>query len=245
MFGAAGTNHFTWFTSIQDAAGNDLYPRVHEELKRAGHEAVKPDRLLVSEIFRVTGTYCVTNDSHAGEYFRFGHRWWCQWVPDAAPHPFYDKYKAYVKAIEARVREVVAGGIPVAELLAKPSGEEVVSIIERVFAGQSWESDAINIPNRHASIPQLPAWAIVEVPGVIDGSGGSGSQVPDLPRWVIAECHRQCMIHDLTVDAALDGNRSAAIEALMIDAAVPDPAAAEKVFDALFAVHRKYLTRWE
>ena len=52
------------------------------------------------------------------------------------------------------------------------------------------------------------------------------------------------MIHDLTVDAAMDGNRQAAIEALMIDSAVPDPATAETVFDALFEVHRKYLTRW-
>jgi alpha-galactosidase len=241
---AAGTNHFTWFTSIRDNAGNDLLPRVRETLTRDGFAAVKSDRLLVSEIFRVTGTYCVTNDSHAGEYFRYGHRWWCKWTPDATPHPFYEKYKAYVQAIEAKVRDAVAGKTPIAELMAKPSGEEVVPIIEHVFRGDGWCSDAINIPNRLASIPQLPPWAIVEVPGFINGSGGHGSQIPDLPRWVIAECHRQCMIHDLTVDAAMDGNRQAAIEALLIDAAVPDPATAEAVFDALFAAHRKYLPRW-
>ncbi len=241
---AAGLNHFTWFTGITDPHGADLYPRLREVASADPEAFVTDSRLLTADIFRATGVHCVTNDSHAGEYLRGGHRWGCRWTPGREPLAFYEHYRAHVAEIEARVRRIVAGAEPLEQLLEQDSGEEVIDMIEAVIDGREWESEAINVPNGGPGgpyIPDLPAWSIVEVPGTVGADGGVGEVVDDLPDWVLALCSVQVRIHRLTARAALHGDRQAAIEALFIDPSVPDLATAEAVFDALLDVHRDYL----
>jgi alpha-galactosidase len=244
---AAGLNHFTWFTDVRDGAGVDQMPRLRELAAADPESFVTDSRLLTSDIFRATGAQCVTNDSHAGEYLRGGHRWSCRWTPDREPLAFYEYYREHVADIEARVRRVLAGEEPI-EGLMKGSGEEVIPIIEAVIAGRSWTSEAINVVNGgrgERCIPDLPAWAIVEVPGRVDADGGHGEVVDDLPDWIMALCSVQVRIHRLTARAALEGDKQAALEALFIDPSVPDLAAAEAVLDALLEAHRAYLPMFQ
>ncbi|MBI2374116.1 MAG: hypothetical protein HYV07_08960 [Deltaproteobacteria bacterium] len=237
---AAGVNHFTWFTRIEDSSGRDLYPTLRALAASDPARYVDDERLLVSEILRVTGAQCVTNDSHAGEYLRFGHDPRTAWVDRMSPAPFYETYRRGVAAIEAKVRSVLAGHTPLSAILDEPSGEEVIPILERSFAGASFASDALNLRN-DGLIEGLPRWAIVEVPGEVSRAGGRGAPVADLPEWALAMCSVQAFIHKLTVRAALEGDRKAALEALLIDPSVPDPRTAERVFDALLVAHRAYL----
>ena len=160
------------------------------------------------------------------------------------PNPFYRKYRSAVAAIEDRVRGVLAGSEELSVILGVPSGEEVVPIIEHVLHDETWQSDAINVRNQ-GFIPDLPDWAVVEVPGHVDARGGHGQMVDSLPHWVLALCSTQVHIHKLTVQAAMEGDRKAAVEALLIDPAVPDPVAAGTIFDALLEAHRDYLPNFQ
>ena len=241
---AVGLNHFTWFSRIEDSAGRDLAPRLRQAYTEAGGAKVPADRLLTTELFRVTGRHSVTNDSHAGEYLRFGTQLRCAWAPDRQPLAFYEQYRRHVAAIDARMDRILTGEEPIEALVAEPSGEEVVAIIEAAATGTTWRSDALDLRNSARQIPQLPEWAIVETPGTVDRRGGHPEPVADLPDWLVALCQTQAAIHRLTVRAALEGDRRAALEALLIDPAVPDPSAAQRVFDALLEAHRPYLPRF-
>jgi len=242
---AAGLNHFTFFTRIEDSAGKDLYPELRARYRSHPEVHLQDDRLLVSELLRVTGSCCVTNDSHAGEYLRFGHLWECSWAPDMPPLDFYPYYRSEMDRLDAQIARVVDEGGPVDELLELESGEQVVPIIERLFAGEVWRSDALNLPNSSGQLPGLPPWAVVETPGFVDGEGGHGSRVDDLPLWLNALCHTQATISRLTAHAALHGDRQAALEALLIDPTVPDIVTAERVFSELFEAHRDYLPAFQ
>lgn len=240
---ASGLNHFTWFTQIRDSAGLDLYPRLRKLMKDSPERVVVDDRLLTSELLRMTGLLCVTNDSHAGEYLRFGHTPCCRATPTLTPAPFYRNYRADVAGIERGVREILSGA-SIDPILSAPSGEEVIPMMERAFAGGSLQSEAINVRN-DGLISELPSWAIVEVPGRVSLAGGQGDKPTELPDWVLAACAVQTRIHRLTVRAAMTGDRQAALEALLIDPSVPDPATAERVFAALLEAHRAYLPAFE
>ncbi len=238
---AAGLNHFTWFTKIEDSAGVDLYPRLRELARVDPAAYIDNHRLLTGELMALTGVQCVTDDSHSGEYLRWGAYPRSRLAPGMAPNPFYRRYREAVEGIEARVRRVLAGDEPLSAILDYVSGEEVIPIVERALHGETWQSDAINVRNEGPFIPDLPSWAVVEVPGTVDAAGGHGKAVAGLPNWILALCATQVHIHKLTVQAAMNGDRQAAIEALLIDPSVPDPQLATDVFDALLEAHREWL----
>ncbi len=238
---AAGVNHFTWFTAIEDSAGADLYPALRAAYRAQPAAHVTDDRLLTADLLRVTDVHCVTNDSHAGEYLRFGHAPRCGWAPGTPPLPFFARYRRDMATTEGWMDGLQAGHVPIDELLALHSGEQVVPIIEALWNGEAWPSDALNLVNRERQLPALPDWAIVETPGHVDATGGHGRRVDGLPLWLTALCFTQASIHRLTAKAAMEGDRRAALEALLIDPTVPDVATAEQVFDALLEAHRDYL----
>jgi alpha-galactosidase len=242
---AAGLNHFTWFTKIEDSSGADLYPRLVKLAANDPTQYVANNRLITSDLFRATGVQCVTDDSHAGEYLRWGAYPRCAWAPGMSPNPFFQEYRKSVAEIEARVRAVLAEQIPLDVILGKPSGEELIDMVAAAARGERYDTDALNVRNDGGFIPELPAWAVVEVPGHIDANGGHGHVVDSLPDWVMALCSVQVRIHRLTARAAMDADRQAGIEALIIDPSVPSIEHAEAVFDALLEAHRAYLPRWQ
>jgi len=237
---AAGINHFTWYLEIRHRlTGEDLYPTVRDRA-RAG---VPDDRLLVSDLLRLTGWLCVTNDSHAGEYLSGGHRWRSAWAPTARPHDFYPWYRSYVEGLHDEVMAVVTGAVPPRTILEVGSGEVVVGLVSDVVHGRTAEYDALNLPN-DGLVANLAPQGIVEVPGrVVDGriAGRPVGAMPDvLSEW----CRRQMEIHRLTAAAAVTGDRRLALAALLLDPAVPDPQTAERLLDAMLLANRRYLPRF-
>lgn len=237
---AAGLNHFSWYLTIRDrATGRDLYPLVRERVPAR----LKNDRLLVADLLRVTGHLCVTNDSHAGEYLAGGHLWHTDWAPDAEPEDFLGGYLAQLDAIEARMGDILSGKRPPEELLEQHSGEVVDALIGAVRTKRDRAFDALNLPNR-GLVPNLPDGCMVEVPGRVAGGRVEGRAVGELPPVLAGWCHLQAIIHALTARAALEGDRRAALEALLLDPVVPDHHTAERCLEALLQAHRPHLPRF-
>lgn len=238
---AAGTNHFTWYLDIRDRrTGGDLYPAV----RAAAPRHVTHERLLVSELLRLTGWLCVTNDSHAGEYLAGGHLWRCAWAPDLAPLDFYAWYRGYIEERAGEIRSLADGQGDVPAFLAHGSGEDVMDIVADAWLGRDATYDAVNVRNDGLLVEGLPPHAVVEVPGRAAGGRIEGRPVGALPMPIAEWCRRQVEIHRLTARAALEGSRDLALQALLIDPTLPDASTAGRVLDALLDAHRTHLPRF-
>ncbi len=237
---AAGLNHFTWYLDIRDKeTGADLYPMVRELVPRN----VFVDRLLVADLFRLTGYLCVTSDSHVGEYLTGGHIWSTPWASDMEPLDFFSVYQIYLQMNDERVQNLVNGKLRPDEFAEGPSGEIVAEIISAFAHNRKERYNALNIPNDDY-ISNLPANSIVEVPAWTKADQVEGEKVGALPPVIAGWCNLQSAIIQLNAKAAMEGDRQAALEAMLLDPVVPDRLTAEKCLDAMLEAHRRYLPRF-
>ena len=72
-----------------------------------------------------------------------------------------------------------------------------------------------------------------------------GLGMGELPSAIAAMMDLQLHIMDLVVEAAVTGNRKTALEALVIDPTVPDPAPAEKILDELLLAQSELLPQFQ
>ncbi len=219
---AAGINHFTWLMDLRSRSdGSDLYPEFRRRIAEKPPEFEPLSRFLMDAF----GLIPATGDQHAGEYISFAHEYHTMKGYDFAGAV---KERA---AMWARIDRMVAGR---EALPTEPpaSGERVVAIIRAVLADANLHLPALNLPNQ-GFITNLPAGAIVEVPGTVSGWGVRGLGVGELPRGIAELCRRQIEVQELVVEAAVTGSRSLALQALLHDPLVPSARAATAILDDL------------
>jgi alpha-galactosidase len=124
-------------------------------------------------------------------------------------------------------------------------GERLISIIDAIVHDRQMPELAVNVRN-DGLIANLPEWAIVEVPGQISGFGVRGVSVGAMPN-AIADILRQ-RIHqqELTVDAALQGDRDLALQALLADPLMANTSleSATAMLDESLSMHQRFLPRF-
>jgi alpha-galactosidase/6-phospho-beta-glucosidase family protein len=231
---AAGLNHFTFIYDLRDnETGEDLYPHFRERIA-----AMPPDfEPLSRRLMDAFGLFPATGDGHAGEYVSFA------WETSDMKGYDFDRWTGFGEEVKAKLRQVVAGERPIQEYLGRTSGERAIQIIDALLHNKNQYELALNIPNR-GCIPGLPDWAIVEVPGVVSGAGIAGLNVPALPPGVTALLAQQVAVQDRAVQAAIHGDRQAALQALLLDPVVSSYEAAVAILDDLLAVHAPYLPQF-
>ena len=103
-----------------------------------------------------------------------------------------------------------------------------------------------NVPN-HGLIDNLPPAAIVEVPCLVDGNGVQPTRIGTLPPQLAALMRTHINVQELTVAAALSGNRQHIYHAAMLDphtAAELDLDQIWRMVDELIAAHGDLLADW-
>jgi alpha-galactosidase len=234
---AAGLNHFTWILDLRDRRnGEDLYPAF-----RQAFMALPADfEPLTRALFQATGLCPVPGDSHLAEYL--------PWCHDPQTRPW-DKYDLFLYDWEeAQVRrdrqwqviETMAAGDAPLDNLKDVRGEGAVEIIEGLLGGEEIYRPAVNIPNQ-GHIANLPNGAIVEIPALVGGWGIQGLHVGPLPEAVAELCRREITVAGLAVDAAVTGDRAAALQALLLDPCINDLDTAHAILDAYLAEYAAYL----
>jgi alpha-galactosidase len=118
-----------------------------------------------------------------------------------------------------------------------------VPIIVGVLENTHQYELAVNVPNR-GLVPNLPAWAVVEVPATVDASGVHGVHVGPLPEPIAAMCRIQIAVQDRAIEAAVHGDRAAALQALLLDPVVTSISQAEALLDEMLEVHRDFLPQF-
>ncbi len=232
---AAGLNHFTFMYDLRDAeTGADRYPEFLERL-RTMPDTFQP---LSRRLYDTFGLFPATGDGHAGEYVSFAY--------ETSAMKGYDFAARAVDAdaLKNRLRQAAAGEISYDSYAGRTSGERAIQIITAIIHNRNQFELALNISNQ-GCIAGLPDWAIVEVPGVVSGAGVAGLHVPALPAGITAMLAQQVAIQDRAVEAAIHGNRQAALQALLLDPVVQSYSAAVQILDELLAVHAPYLPQFQ
>ena len=112
------------------------------------------------------------------------------------------------------------------EVESLPSGEMVAPVIQCLLVDQPGRFP-LNVPNE-GQVADLPLGATVESMCVVSGNGVRGRDVVALPAGM-AECLRRVSAsQELTVDAAVTGNRDTAFAAMLLD-----PLASRLDYDAV------------
>ena len=231
---AAGLNHLTFIYDIRDnETGADLYPEFRERLAAMPADFEPLSRRLLDAF----GYFPATGDGHAGEYVSFA------WETSSMKGFDFDGYARNSEESRARLREAVTNSEAVRRCLGRTSGERAIPIVDAIMHNRNQYEVALNIPNR-GSIPGLPDWAIVEVPGLVSGAGIQGLSVPAFPPGLAALLNQQVAVQDRAVEAAMHGDRQAALQALLLDPVVPSYEAAVKILADLLAAHAPYLPQF-
>jgi alpha-galactosidase len=244
---AAGINHFSWIVDIRDkATGEDLYPLLRERWLTGYRRDFEP---LTREMFEVFGLMPTPGDSHLCEFLPF--------VVDPVHKPW-EKYKLKLQSWEGNrrrrasrwelARSIMSEETPVEKLRDMWQfnilEEPVAEIIEAITYNDNYYAQQLNIPNNGGLIPNLPADAIVEVPGVISGMGIQGLGFPPLPDGIAALCRRELELSSLIVDAAATGDRSLALQALLLDPMIDDLDTARAILNDFLTEFAEFLPQF-
>jgi alpha-galactosidase len=237
---AAGLNHFTWMLDLRDKrTGQDLYPLFAERWAGfdPGFEA------LTRRVYHVFGRLPVPGDQHLCEYL--------PWMSDPLTKPW-EKYDVglYDWGLWDELRN--QGHEKIAKLgdgrmdidhLRDIDSEGALEVIENIAGAGTHYHLAVNLPNQ-GYIPNLPQGAIVEVPGLFSGAGVQGVGAGPLPEAIAELCRREIAVVRLSVDAAVHGDRQAALQCLLLDPVITDLDVAQQILDDYLKTYREHLPQF-
>jgi len=246
----AGVNHQSWvldlairgkgsYRTVRDALASGR--RVPEVAPAAGYPASFHDRWRVKLALLAEFDFLpAAGDRHVAEFFP-------SFLSDSA-HGGAD-YEVVPTTIEHRVeiaegaRRQVGGWLDGDEPMPiARSRETVADIVAAVASGRSF-TGIVNLPNR-GQIDNLARGAVVETVGVIGPTGGHGTAVGALPTALLGTLQPHVVTQELVVAAALAGDRSLALQALVGDPLVPDRRAAPRMLDDLLRANAAHLPRF-
>jgi alpha-galactosidase len=209
----AGVNHLPFITEL-DVAGDDGLERLREVLDR--DDAAKADLIrqhrVKLELFSRFGVLPGAGDRHVVEFFPgflteesgWGERW--------GVHLTTIEERELGQAHHIRQFEQMLAADSVSEW---PSGEMVAPVIQCFELDQTgWFP--LNIPN-NGQVADLPDDVTVESMCVADGKGVRGRDEVRLPAAMAEALRRVSAAQELTVEAAVTGNRDTVFEAMLLD----------------------------
>jgi alpha-galactosidase len=241
---AGGINHLSWILDLRrKGTGEDLYPafkrRIAERDVTEIHRANKPSfEVRLSRFLLDTyGFWPLPSDDHVGEYLAYA------WEFCGLEGYDFAYWSRVAEEKRQRLVRWASGEEPAEALLRAPSGERVVPIISAVLSNAHQYELSVNVPNA-GLIPNLPEWAIVEVPGIVDAIGVHGLPIGPLPEPIAAMCRTQVAVIDRVVEAGVHGDRQAAFQALLLDPVIASAAQAQAILDEMLEVHRPFLPQF-
>ncbi len=230
----AGLNHLTWITDMREAVtGRDLYPEFRARLQDFD-PTFEPLSRRLCDVF---GLFPAAGDGHVGEYFAFAHE-----TSDLKGYDFEGR-EAESRDLDARVDQAERSDRVLDEFLHSNSGERGVHVAAAILNNLNQYELTVNVVNDGA-ITGLPDWAVVEVPAVVSGNGITPLRVGALPPGITAVLNQQVAIQDRVVEAAVHGDRKAALQALLLDPLITSSFVAERLLDEFLSTHAAYLPKF-
>lgn len=229
----AGINHQAWVLEFRRGR-TDLYPQLRDVMTKRNLRGRAADSLVSDEgdhseaaagasnyeggneqvrtaLMDTFGYFETESSHHASEYvpyFRKNSELISDFIPER-----WDYYQ--ICAAHDEQGDIDSKLAELKERL-KPSVEYGASIVNSMVTGTPTVIHG-NVPNRTASITNLPLESCVEVPCLVDGSGVQPTAMGALPLQLAALNRTNIAVQTLAVEAALTGDRSHVYHAVALD----------------------------
>ena len=194
----AGINHMAFYLELRHR-GRDVYPEL-----RAKTDIPEWNRVRY-EVLRHFGYFCTESSEHLAEYV--------PWFIKSARPELIGEFNIPLDEYLRRCEEQLAQPTP-ETVSAERSDEYGAHIIHALETGAPFTFNG-NVMNE-GLIDNLPD-CCVEVPCVADSSGITPRAVGALPQQLAALMRTNVNVQELTVEAALGGDRGHAYHAAMLD----------------------------
>jgi len=202
----AGINHLAFYLELRHR-GRDLYPELREKRDIPDWNRVR------YEVLRHFGYFCTESSEHLAEYVP----WFIKRGRPDLIEEFNVPLDEYPRRCEVQIEEweelrsALEQG---AQITVARSGEYGAGIVHALETGERFSFNG-NVLN-DGLIENLPG-CCVEVPCIADGRGISPQPVGALPQQLAALIQTNVSVQELTVEAALTGNREHVYHAAMLD----------------------------
>jgi alpha-galactosidase len=207
-YDGAGINHIVWLTRLE-CGGEDAYPRLFAAMEDP--EIYAKDKVRF-ELMRRFGYFVTESSEHNAEYTPY-------FLRDDELVKRYDvPVDEYIRRSEAnlveyaKTREKLLAG---ESFPLERSVEYGSLIVHSVVTGEARMVYA-SIENTNL-VENLARGCCVEVAVAVDGTGLRPCHYGELPPQLAAHCAPHAAVQDLTVRAALEGNRDHVYHAAMLD----------------------------
>jgi len=217
-FLCAGLNHQTWYIKVEHK-GVDMLPRLLDAFL-ADPDLVKWEPVRI-EMLRRFGYFSTESNGHLSEYlpwFRKRKRELRRWIGPGSwirgeTGGYLRDCRESADYFEQHYEQFLKGELPTIPLGTR-SGEHGSYIIEAIETGRPYRG-YFNVWN-DGLITNLPE-CVVEVPGYVDRFGIHPLHVGALPPQCAAVLKKSIAVQELTVEAALTGNRDLVKQAVALD----------------------------
>lgn len=249
---AVGMNHLTWFTEVR-VDGADAMPRLMEVARQqlieleAGHRPAWEINPFSWHLTLLMGAFPAPMDRHVTEFFPALFATGSYYGHTLGGDAFsFERTIAQGDAIYAEMRAQALDASPLGEGYFARIGGEHEQVLDIVASIQRDEGRvfSVNLPNR-GQMPNLPAEAILESPGVANGAGVRAIALPPLSAGLVGTLATRLAWVETVVEAALEGSRDKFIQALILDGAVRSVLQAEQLADALLKAQAAYLPQFQ
>ena len=247
----AGINHQTWYISIKHK-GEDLTGKLLAALEK--HPTYSKTQKVRIDMLRRFGYFSTESNGHLSEYvpwYRKRPDEIIQWIDADFTSWINGETGGYLRVCTEN-RSWFETDFP--EWMKQPpmefgpetrGGEHGSYIMEGLETGRTYRGH-FNVAN-HGTISNLPADAIIEVPGYVDANGINIPRVGDLPLGCAAVCNASISVQRLAVEAAVHGDDMLLRQAMMMDplvGAVCNPPEIWQMVDEMLVAGEQWLPQY-
>ena len=241
---AIGVNHLTWLVDLQ-VNGEDGYPILRKQIEKYKGRLDRDRHLnLLMRLFETYG-YLNVCPYHVSMYFDYN-----QFLKERKERAASSE-KSVLGWSEDRwkfVNEMLAGTEynrhPDEYCFRLSHARQAIGILVSIAANEGREWGGINFPNSGA-ITNLPKDSIVEGQYIVDKRGLTPVAMGDVPKPFLGLTQHIINWQELTVDAALSGDKDMLYQALLACPYVHDMTAAKAIMDELLKAHSGYMPQFK
>ncbi|MGF7446170.1 6-phospho-alpha-glucosidase, partial [Klebsiella michiganensis] len=240
-----GLNHFGWWTSITDKAGNDLMPALKNHVAELGYCSPKEDfqhkaPSWIETFKKVKDVFALDTDTLPNTYLKYY---------------FYADYEvAHSDPDFTRANEVMAGREKevfdmAREIVARQSAKEAhfhagahaTFIVDLACAiAFNTQERMLLIVENNGAIANFDDTAMVEVPCLVGVNGPEPLAMGKIPLFQKGMMEQQVAVEKLVVDAWVEGSYQKLWQAMTLSKTVPSASVAKAILDELIVANRGY-----
>jgi alpha-galactosidase len=245
----AGINHQTWYIQVRHK-GEDMTGKILEGFEK--HEEYSKTEKVRIDMLRRFGYYSTESNGHLSEYVP----WYRKRAGEITD---WIDLGCWINGETGGYLRVCTEGrnwfehdfpnwmaAPPNTFRPEDRGHEHGSyIVEGLETGRIYRGH-FNVVN-HGCLTNLPADAIVEVPGYVDGNGMCIPIIGDLPHGCAAVCNNSISVQRMGVEAAVHGDVTLLKQAMMMDpltGAVCTPPEIWQMADEMLVAQAEWLPQY-